>query len=380
MLPLVCSATQLPRLLPRALAGEVVLLPTQHTHEAAAMHPQVPVTEPGAAVIVTTSGSTGNPKGVVLSAKAMLASARATRTHLGGAPMHWYTPLPLHYVAGLMVLVRAHEAGTTPVLLDPHLGDLPAPHPTEKRALSIVPTHLHRALDDPAQVKKLAGFEVVLLGGAPAPAELLDRARTAGIRVVTTYGMSETSGGCIYDGVPLPGVEVGLDEGDGTDGSGRIRITGPMLFEGYRLDPDATAKALVDGRLITHDRGAWTPAGHLRVLGRIDDVVISGGVNVDLAEVQRHLAVVAPAQAAVVVGVPDEEWGTRVVLVTENPDNPASGTPAQPTEDLAHWRDALAASGLGRAALPRQVVRVNRLPRTPSGKIDRQACIRLAAG
>ena len=356
MIATVCSPDDVWRLLPEALAGRAVLLPVVEAVDAVALRPELPVTEPGAAVIVTTSGSTGSPKGVVLSAAAMLASASATRTRLGG-PMRWYSPLPQHYVAGLMVLVRALEAGTTPVAVASDLSDLPSAEVDEPRALSIVPTHLHRALDDPRTTARLAGFDAVLLGGAPASAELLERARAAGISVVTTYGMSETSGGCVYDGVALDGVGVTLDEQ-----SGRIILAGPTLFSGYRLEPELTAETLVDGRLLTRDRGTWQD-GRLRVLGRLDDVVISGGVNVDLAQVQRHLGLIDP-HPGLVIGVPDVEWGTRIVLVTESAET-----------DLAAWRERLAGCGLGRAALPRQVVTMFRLPRTASGKIDRQALV-----
>ncbi|MBO1030765.1 AMP-binding protein [Tessaracoccus sp. SD287] len=356
MIPTVCRPDEILRLLPDALAGRAVLLPVKDSRDAEPLRPDLPVIEPGAAVIVTTSGSTGTPKGVVLSAAALLASAGATRERLGAA-MRWYSPLPQHYVAGLMVLVRSLEAGTEPVLLASDLSDLPPADLAEPRALSIVPTHLHRALDDPETTGRLAAFDAVLLGGAPARPDLLDRARAAGIRVVTTYGMSETSGGCVYDGVPLDGVDVLVDPNDG-----RISLAGPTLFSGYRLDPGLTAETLVGGRLLTHDRGVWQD-GRLHVTGRIDDVVISGGVNVDLAEVQRHLALVDP-HPGVVVGVPDQEWGTRIVLVTESGET-----------DLALWRQRLAGAGLARPALPRQVVTVFRLPRTVSGKIDRQALV-----
>lgn len=354
--PTVCRPDEVWRLLPDALAGRTVLRPVAYPDDAAEMRPDLPVTEPGAAVIVTTSGSTGTPKGVVLSAAALLASAAATRTRLGG-PMRWYSPLPHHYVAGLMVQVRAIEAGTEPVALASDLSDLPGADRDEPRALSIVPTHLHRALDDPDLTARLAGFDAVLLGGAPAGPGLLDRARKAGITVVTTYGMSETSGGCVYDGIPLDGVDVSIDPD-----TARISLGGPTLFSGYRLRPDLTAEALVDGRLLTSDRGRFDGTT-LQVTGRIDDVVISGGVNVDLAEVQRRLAEL-DHHPGIVITVPDPEWGVRIVLVTESPDT-----------DLGQWRERLAATGLDRPALPRQVVSMVRLPRTASGKIDRQALV-----
>ena len=174
----------------------------------------------------------------------------------------------------------------------------------------------------------------MLLGGSAADPALLDRAAAAGIRVVTTYGMSETCGGCVYDGVPLDGVDVTVEDG------GRLGIGGPTVFAGYRLDPAATADALVGGRLLTRDRGTVGRDGRVTVLGRIDDVVISGGLNVDLAAVERAVrtwagAVVAGTDAAV-VGVPHPEWGTEVVAVVAEEQNQAL------------VRDACAGPALGR--------------------------------
>jgi O-succinylbenzoic acid--CoA ligase len=320
------------------------------------LRPEVPLAEPDAALVVATSGSTGRPKGVVLSRAALAASASATHERLGG-PGVWHCALPTSYVAGVMTLVRAHFAGTEPVFAASDLHDV-APG-AGRHYLSVVPTQLHRALADETLTRRLAGFAAILLGGAAADPGLLGRARASGLNVVTTYGASETCGGCVYDGVPLPGVEVTLD-------AGRVAIAGEVLFSGYRLDAAATASALVEGRFVTADRGAWDAEGRLLVLGRLDDVVISGGVNVDLAAAQRvadALLGTPEAGGIVLVGVPDADWGTRVVAVT------ASGLT---TDDV---RTRLA-SGLGRAALPQEVRRVGSLPRTAAGKIDRQALVR----
>lgn len=336
-------------------------MPVQRIEDANAMRPGVAL-EADAAIVVLTSGSTGTPKGVMLPASSLLASARATRERLG-APMRWYSPLPLHYVAGLMTLARAFEAGTEPVSVSSDLHDLPPAGLVEPRAVSLVPTQLHRVLEDPDLTERLAGFDAVLLGGAPAGRHLLERARERGLTVVTTYGMSETCGGCVYDGIPLDGVDVDLEPI-----TGRVRIGGPTLFSGYRLDPEQTAESLQQGHLLTRDRGQWHE-GRLHILGRVDDVVISGGVNVDLAEVQRVTSEELDHPAAV-VGVPDEEWGTRVVLALE--------TGRDEALDPLPWRETLAAAGLGRPALPRQVIGMVRLPRTESGKIDRRAIAQLA--
>lgn len=346
-----CAPDEVPALLGGALAGEHVLVPLPEGPQPAWL--DTPTTPPEAAVVVTTSGSTGRPKGVCLPASALVASASAMTRAVG--ELDWWCSLPLHYVAGLMTLVRAEVAGTRWRQLDASLADLPSPErPT---AISVVATQLHRALQQPATTARLARMAVVLVGGSAIPADLLQRAREAGVPVRTTYGMSETCGGCVHDGHPLPGVRVRCDE------TGRILLGGPMLFSGYWGNPELTAETLQDGWLVTQDRGRLD-GDQLSVLGRLDDVVISGGVNVDLAEVQRLLTELAPGRA-VVVGVPDPEWGTTVALATTGDD------------DVDAWRARLREHGLGAAALPRLVRRVTELPRTASGKVDRQRIVRL---
>jgi O-succinylbenzoic acid--CoA ligase len=261
-----------------------------------------------------------------------------------------------------MVLVRSLVADRPVVEVDARLDALPTidltgdgPH-----YLSVVPTQLRRALGDPTRTAVLRRFDAVLLGGAAAERTLLETAADAGVRVVTTYGMSETCGGCVYDGVPLDGVAVTADE------NGRLDIVGPTLFTGYRLDPVATADTLIGGRLRTRDRGEVRGDGRVTVLGRLDDVVISGGLNVDLAAVERAVRAwadetVAGAEAAV-VGVPHPEWGTEVVAVV---------TSGQQLSDL---RAALT-DRLPVYALPRRLVVRDALPRTSGGKIDRRQLV-----
>ncbi len=169
-------------------------------------------------LVVETSGSTGEPKRVLLSRAAMRASADATHERLGG-PGQWWLTLPPSYVAGLQVLFRSVRAGTTPV-------DDAASLSGERRYVSLVPTQLSRMLDTDAAILK--GFDTVLIGGARLEPQLRERADNAGVRVVTTYGMSETCGGCVYDGRPLNGVKVS------TSDDGRIRIGGRVLFDGYQ--------------------------------------------------------------------------------------------------------------------------------------------------
>lgn len=352
MRPTPCDPADLARLLPRALDGDLVAAPVDPDAvrpTLAMLRPDEPMKEPDAALIVATSGSTGEPKGVVLSRRALIAASEGAQRLTG--PLAWTLALPAHYVAGAMVLVRAHVAGTPVTTVRSDLADLTPPdRPT---AISVVPTQLHRALADERVTAALRAHALVLLGGAAARPELLERAADAGVPVSTTYGMSETCGGCLWDGQPLPGVEVRLAA------SGRISLHGDMAFSGYRLRPDLTAGTLVDDRtVLTRDRGEWAD-GCLRVLGRLDDVVISGGVNVDLSALERAASRLTTHPVAA-LGVPDAEWGTRVVLATTDP------------RDLAQWRAELRAH-LGAAALPRQLLRPAALPRTSSGKIDRRA-------
>ncbi len=353
--------SEVPAALSEALAGGPPIAPLPHGRNEreralAMLRPDQPVVEDDPAVIVSTSGSTGQPKGVVLSRAAITASAAATHDHLGG-PGDWVLALPTHYVAGLMVWARALVAGTRVAVAQPDLRDLDrvAATVSEPRYLSVVSTQLVRALNNPATAQALTGFAAVLLGGGPVDPTLRRRAAELGVNVVSTYGMSETCGGCVYDGLPLPGVQVEVlpDE--------RVAIAGAVLFSGYRLRDDLTATALVGGALRTQDRGRWQD-GRLAVLGRMDDVVISGGLNVDLAAVERRAQEwpVVDGRELVVLGVADDEWGTQIVAVSDGDGS------------IADLREFLLGSMPAYAA-PRRLVRLDPLPRTSSGKVDRQA-------
>ncbi|QDP98357.1 AMP-binding protein [Microlunatus elymi] len=373
----------------------------------AMLQPDEPVVEPDAAVIVSTSGSTGAPKGVVLSRAAIRASAEATHRRLGG-PGRWLLALPTHYVAGFMVVARATVAETPVEEVGRDLAGLArAVAATDLPTyLSLVPTQLARALDQPELVTALQSVGAVLLGGAPARPTLLRRSRELGITVLTTYGMSETCGGCVYDGEPLSGVEVGVDEPD-SDGVGRILLGGPVAFSGYRLQPNLTASTLLteprranvpgpppcsgpltpDSRRLptagqfagatperrwvrTNDRGRLIGA-RLEVLGRFDDVIVSGGLKIDLAAVERT-ARDWPALGSgeiVMLGLPDREWGTRLVAFAETPS--AGSVGADVTADLTALQDFLSGR-VARHERPRELIMMPRLPRTSSGKVDRQ--------
>lgn len=330
------------------------------------------------ALLVRTSGSTGAPREVMLTAGALRASAEATHRRLAG-PGRWLLPLPPSHVAGLQVLVRSLVAGTTPAVLGPPfrvdafaaaVGRMP--DGDGPRYTSLVPTQVHRLLASDEGRAALAAFDAVLLGGAAAPPGLVDAARAAGARVVTTYGMSETCGGCVYDGVPLDGVTVDLDA------DGRILVAGPVLAAGYRGRPDLDAELfeVVDGtrRLRTSDLGRWSDdAGErrLEVLGRADDMLVTGGVKVPPAAVERVLAQRPGVGEVLVVGVPDPEWGQALVAVVV----PPAGAPGPELDDLRH----AAAEALGGPAAPRHLVTLAALPLRGPGKPDRRAATDLAA-
>jgi O-succinylbenzoic acid--CoA ligase len=365
------SGPGLPDALAAALDGGPAVLPVPSDAGArrrleAVMRPDVPLEVP-AALVVPTSGSTGSPKGALLTAEALLASSRATLDRLGG-PGAWLLALPTTHIAGIQVLVRSLVAGVAPVSLDLSAGFSCAAFAAGastvdglRRYTALVPTQLVRLLaDGGAGLDALRSFDAVLVGGAATPPPLLGRALDAGVRVVTTYGSSETSGGCVYDGVPLSGVDVAVD------GAGRLTVGGPTVFSGYRLRPDLTAESLVDGRYVTPDLGSISD-GRVSVLGRADDLIVTGGEKVAPAAVEAALAGHHSVREVAVTGVPDPEWGARVVAVV---------VPSGPV-DLGALRDHVAAT-LGRHAAPSRLVLVDDLPRLALGKIDR-AAIRLLA-
>ncbi|WP_406315548.1 AMP-binding protein [Streptosporangium sp. NBC_01639] len=301
---------------------------------------------PEVAVVIATSGSTGTPKGVQLSAAALRASAAASLRRLDARPgERWLCCLPPSHVSGLQVLVRSLLSETEPIVHDGFSPEAVLTSGAEH--VSLVPTQLRRLLS-----ADLSVFRTILLGGAAAPADLLAAARTAGARVVTTYGMSETSGGCVYDGEPLYNVDLKIGD------DGRIRLAGPMLFSGYRLRPDLT-DAVRDGDwFLTSDLGTLAD-GRLRVLGRADDVVNTGGEKVVAAAVAAVVAEHPAITDAVVVGRPDPEWGERVVAVVVSPAPPS----------LAELR-AFAKERLPAYAAPAELVVLPEIPLLPNGKPD----------
>ncbi|EPQ73779.1 O-succinylbenzoic acid--CoA ligase [Mycobacterium marinum MB2] len=319
------------------------------------------------ALVVTTSGTTGAPKGALLTAAALIASASATHHRLGGAG-NWLLAVPAIHIAGLQVLVRSALAGTVPVELDVSAGfDITElPRAVDKlgsgrRYTSLVAAQLAKVLGDPAATAALAELDAVLIGGGPAPRPVLDAAAAAGIRIVRTYGMSETCGGCVYDGVALDGVQLRVAA------DGRIMIGGATLAKGYRnpVQPDPFTEP---GWFRTDDLGALDDSGVLSVLGRADDAISTGGLTVLPQLVESALATHAAVSDCAVFGLDDDRLGQRVaaaIVVRAH----------CPTPTLDQLR-AHVAGTLAITAAPRELHVVDELPRRGIGKIDRRALVR----
>jgi O-succinylbenzoic acid--CoA ligase len=309
-----------------------------------AMRPDDPVQD-GDALVVPTSGTSGEPKGVVLTHDAVRASAMATSARLGAdaARDRWLACLPLAHVGGLSVVTRALVTGT-PLTVHDGFDAIAAGLAARDGGVtlvSLVATALRRI--DPS------AFRVIVLGGSGPPTELPDN-------VVTTYGMTETGSGIVYDGVPLDGVDVRIGAG------GEISVRGPMLLRTYRgaADPKDT-----DGWFATGDLGALDPhTGRLTVFGRAGDLIITGGENVWPEPVEAILAEDPAVADVAVVGRHDAEWGQRVVAVV------VAADPADPPA-LDRLR-AVVKERIGPWAAPRELELVAAIPRTALGKPRRR--------
>lgn len=331
-----------------------------------------PEVEPGVGLIVETSGSSGKPKRVTLSREAILASANAAQIRLGG-PGQWLLALPINFVAGANVLIRSLVADTQPVLMNtsvPFTAEAFARSASlmsgARRYTSLVPTQLARlavAIDDPfspsgkndfllAQLRK---FDAILVGGQAPQDEVVSQLTDLGVNIVITYGMTETCGGCVYDGVPLDGVKIDLV-------GNRIQISGKVLAT--EIADDAGAQ-LIGESFITNDLGEFDESGALRVLGRIDRVIVSGGLKISLDRVEELARAVPGVAELAACAIADQEWGQRVGIVY-------LGSP-----EVADEIAMALASDLGPAGKPIRVVRTDGVPKLPSGKHDLQAIKRL---
>jgi len=383
--PLTASGADVLPLLRAALAGDgPALLARPVDAPVAAGDPPPPAeVERRVALVVETSGTTSRPKRVALSSDALLASAAASQTALG-APGQWILALPTHYIAGLQVLVRSIAAGTAPAVLAPGsfdpraFAELAASMDARvARYTSLVPTQLHRLVeaaeaaagDDARRVRDaVRRLDAILVGGQATPPQLVDRAAALGWRVMRTYGSSETAGGCVYDGVPIATAEVAVVDG-------QVELAGPMLAEGYLGDPAATDAAFGE-----HDGRRWYRTGDggelvdgvLRITGRLDDVVISGGEKLRLAAVEEAVRSLAAwdARLGEAVAVPGEHagWGQRPVVFAPGAVDP----------ELAERVRRELAARLGRVAGSAVVRGIGAMPTLPSGKPDRRALRALA--
>ncbi|MGO1543941.1 MAG: AMP-binding protein [Gulosibacter sp.] len=407
--------------------------------------PQLPADAPEDVVaVIETSGSTAKPKRVMLTARALRASASATYERLDALAAdrginvdeafptrQWLLCLPAHYVAGLQVLARSLQAGTRPLVYTAehfdvlYFEELAAKLDGERRYVSLVPVQLHRLVESVTSEEfsfvererisaRMGRFDGILVGGQSVPAHIVKTAREYGWPIVMTYGSSETAGGCVYNGVPLRGVSARLEDGE-------IWLAGPMLAAGYLDDPERNAATFVDADgqhwYRTSDAGTVDPAydpetargqvptQRISVTGRMDNVIISGGIKVNLDEVERIVQRIPGFETAVAVAVPSEEWGQSVAIAVAGGagTGPGAGTgtgagtdagaatdeaaadTGTETEtegeaeaaDLATLRDATA--GLGSAARTTRCIRLEELPRLASGKPDRVAITRLVA-
>ena len=376
------------------------------------------------ALVVGTSGSTGTPKRTALTARALAASAAATERFFGSnsdGASQWLLALPAHYIAGAQVLARSVLAGTAPVIvrsvIEPvHFSPEVFLQAVERmssarRFISLVPTQLHKLLEsadaDPhlgAEIHEALGsFTGILLGGAPASADLLATATALGLNTVTTYGSAETAGGCVYSGSVLPGVRVELVPEEGmpavpdTGGKsaieesvqvGRIWISGAHLASGYIGDAARTAEhffTAADGTrwYRTDDYGLLAPDSNencseprLQVLGRSDDVLISGGVKISARAVATVLEEHPAVREACVIGLPDARWGTAIaaaVTLVPSAGAAATSTENRPAlnEELCALLRARCAEKLGAPAAPKQLSILPDFPLTSTGKPDR---------
>lgn len=294
------------------------------------------------AIVIPTSGSTGQPKDVALSADALLASARASHAFIGAKTGEsWSLLLPITHIAGINVLVRAIDLGTSPGDMNSH-ADYTA----------IVPTQLHRALHGEEKLlAHLKDTKAVLVGGAASSGALLEQARSAGINTITTYGMSEMSGGCIYNGKPLDGVSVHVGA------NGAIELSGPMRAMGYLNAPELWKEVTRDEWFITSDSGE-NRDGKWEILGRLDDQINSGGKKISLSVIDNFLHETFPRQRFASLTIPDKEWGEKLLLAVDG------------SMDPQMIKDALR-SEFGGHAVPKTILFSVDIPLLSIGKPDR---------
>jgi len=293
-------------------------------------------------VIVETTGSSGIRKRVQLSMDAINSSADLSNGYVGAKPGDiWSLLLPINHIAGLNVLARAIKLGSQPVGVE-----------GEADFTAIVPTQLHRALTgDSILLEHLQRCRAVLVGGSSTSKTILELAKKSGINPITTYGMTETSGGCVYENRALPGVQVS------TDVSGRLMIKGPILASGYENNQKLWSENFVDGWFMTNDLGK-IENDVIQILGRMDDVFISGGENVSLVAIENELSTNFPKVSFLAVAISDAEWGHKICLISDS-------------EIDQSQISQILKSNLGRQFVPKEFLVVNEIPSIGIGKPDR---------
>ena len=346
--PLSVAPLRLRDALARAIDGGPTVALTEITSEQIEDFERLPES---AALLIETGGSTGAPKIVALSANALKISASCSNQALGAEiGDRWSLSLPLNHIAGINQLLRSIELGTDPV-------------ETNAQFISIVPTQLHRALERPNGIlDQLRNAKKVLIGGAAVPENLIKQGQESGIELVTSYGMTEMSGGCIYNGKALPGVEIKIDS------SSRISLKGPMRALGYLNNYEANRESFVNEWFITSDYGSINEAGELHIQGRADDVIISGGEKISTGEVCRILQEQFPKCEIHVIGIPDSEWGAalRVVMVNREFERINANTQKISLQEIRN----IVGAALSKVAAPRSLLLLSEMPLKSNGKAD----------
>jgi len=320
----------------------------------------------GTAAVIATSGSSGVPKKVILSAAALKASGAATAERIGSG--RWTLALPAGYVAGLQVLARSLLAGTDPILFEGKLTPAVLVGAADRgsRFISLVPAQLATLIDaaeDADVLAALRAHRAILVGGQALSDSIRIRAMDLRVPLVHTYGSSETSGGCVYNGIPLDGVRVGQVDDE-------LRISGPMLATGYLGDEALTDRIFTTDEqnnrwYRTGDRG-FILDGEVEVHGRLDNVIVSGGINISLDRVERIVRTVPGLEQAVVLGMPDERWGESSIIFAPH----SSG------DGMLEEARARVAAEIGKHARPVQL-EIGDMPMLASGKPDREMLRRM---
>jgi O-succinylbenzoic acid--CoA ligase len=353
----------------QALAGEVTIALVPDSSQplaesiTRAVEPHRPVSS-DVAIVLSTSGSTGHPRGVQLSTRALTCMTENINALAGGDPS-WILAIPATSIGGLNVLLRARATGREPVAVS-SLGGAErftdevfaiavsqAKESNRPIAVSLVPAQLPRLLASSLGRAALADCSLILVGGAALTPHAARDCQAAGITVTTTYGMTETSGGCVLNGEPLPGVQVRIDDSDG-----RIHLSGPILASGYR---DGANEVFSDNWLRTNDRGRWND-GRLEILGRLDDIVTVQGVNVDLVAIEDRLLDHPDISSALALPVVDEQASDTRIHIAYLGD-------IVKLDDMRAW----VAQALGASAAPHQCYQLDSFAMTASGKVDRIA-------